>query len=141
MPPNRGILLQGVFDHKLLNNPLAPCFLLNIIFYYPTLHIRIKALVFLYLSLHLLGFYYLYSTLQTMRYYCFIYTLNFQYITYLSFINSFKLFKTTVSKTRVKINFSIYFAFYFNIVFLNFEQNTRKIHFISFSFLIFYLKA
>ena len=38
MSPNYGVLFQDVFDPKLLNNPLASCFLINRDFLLKTLN-------------------------------------------------------------------------------------------------------
>ena len=48
MSSNTGILLKGVFNPKLLNNPPAYCFLINLDFYYSAMCSLIKALFFLY---------------------------------------------------------------------------------------------
>ena len=63
-----------------------------------------------------------------------------QWITYLSFNNGFKLFKTTVNTTKIKINFSICCTFYFNtVIFCKFWTFiTMKIIFILLVFFWFF---
>ena len=56
MSPNIGILLKGVFNPKLLNNPLASCFLINLGFLLSNTEYFDKSVTFLYLPFQHWGF-------------------------------------------------------------------------------------
>ena len=115
--PNNGIFLNGLFNLKLLNNPLASCSLINLeLLLLHNVHfvqnIVFPLVFFVILKFLLSSFCYTSSNMITLFYTKF----TFQQITYFFYINSFKVFKTTVNTVIIKVNFSTYFAFHFNII-------------------------
>ena len=110
MSPNNRILFKGVFNPKQLNNPSISCFLWILNFCYGILHISTKSLFFLCLSFQSESFYF-------NSFYFSKFSINFLVFLFQQ-LYTYKLFKLTVIVVRVKINFSIYLRFCFNIIFV-----------------------
>ena len=110
---NTGTFLKSVFNSKLLNNHQGWCFFINLDF--------------------LSVFFYTLSNMITLFYILFKLSRKHLFLLHQLFQN----FKTTANTARTKINFSIYFVFYLNIIISGKIWTLKTIKILFFIFIFF----